>query len=68
MPPICAFAHISALNSSTCYGYADKPSEGEETMRRSAYRSPKLPERSIAWREAEYAALRAMPQTHVTIV
>ena len=28
-------------------------------MRRSAYRSPKLPERSIAWREAEYAALRA---------
>ena len=28
-------------------------------MKRSAYRVPKFPERSIAWREAEYAALRA---------
>ena len=28
-------------------------------MKRSAARSPKLPELPIAWREAEYAALRA---------
>jgi hypothetical protein len=28
-------------------------------MKRSAFRSRKLPELPIAWREAEYAALRA---------
>ena len=28
-------------------------------MKRSAFRGRKLPERRIAWREAEYAALRA---------
>jgi hypothetical protein len=31
----------------------------EETMKRSAFRSRKLPKLPIAWREAEYAALRA---------
>lgn len=28
-------------------------------MKRSAFRSPRLPDIPIAWREAEYAALRA---------
>jgi hypothetical protein len=31
----------------------------EETMKRSAIRSRQLPERPIAWSEAEYVALRA---------
>jgi len=30
----------------------------EETMKRSALQGRKSPERPIAWREAEYAALR----------
>jgi hypothetical protein len=59
MLPLCVLAHILPPDSSTCCGYADKPSEGEETMKRSALRSTNLPELPISWREAEYAARRA---------
>jgi hypothetical protein len=33
---------------------------GEKSMKRSSVRSHKSPELPIAWREAEYAALRAI--------
>ena len=33
--------------------------KGEQTMKRSAFRSPQTPEFPTAWREAEYAALWA---------
>jgi len=36
-----------------------QPVQPEQTMKRTATRSRKLPELPIAWREAEYAALRA---------
>jgi hypothetical protein len=59
IPPLCVLAHISPPDSSPCCGCDGKPSEGEETMKRSAFRGPKLPERPIARREADYAASRA---------
>jgi hypothetical protein len=59
MLPLCVLAHISPPDSSTCCGYADKPSEGEETMKRSTFRGTNLPKLPIAWREAEYTASRA---------
>jgi hypothetical protein len=51
-------AHRSPPDSRTCCDYAGKPSGEEITMKRSALRSRKSPELPIAWREAEYAALR----------
>ena len=58
MPPLCLLAHISPSDFGIgCYD-AGKPNKAEETMKRSAFHGRKLHEPPLAWREAEYAALR----------
>jgi hypothetical protein len=55
---MCVCAHIAAALERIlrrCW----QTFRGEETMKRSAIHRQKLPELAIAWRAAEYAALRA---------
>jgi hypothetical protein len=55
---MCAGVHIAAGFEPMLRRYW-QTFHGEETMKRTTFRPRKLAELPIAWREAEYAALRA---------
>jgi len=55
---MCVCAHIAA-GLERMLRRSWQTSRGEETMKRTAIHRQKLPELPIAWRAAEYAALRA---------
>jgi len=55
---MCVCAHIAA-GLEHMLRRSWQTSRGEETMKRTAIHRRKLPELPIAWRAAEYAALRA---------
>ena len=55
---MCVRAQIAAGFEHTLQRFRQTVRE-EETMKRTAFHRRKSPELSIAWREAEYAALRA---------
>jgi hypothetical protein len=55
---MCACAHIATGFEHMLHRCWQTVRE-EETMKRTAFHHRKLPELPIAWREAEYAALRA---------